>query len=80
MLIDRRSLPESDLVDWLDRYQSPAEMEDWFDAFASVEGMQELHNSKSFIRALSDQLREQGIDQTVRARIDALVELFTSIV
>lgn len=79
-LIARRSLPESTFVNWLGNYDSPTASDDWFNAFSSVAGMRELHNSKAFIRALSDQLQGQDIDAAVREKLEQLVQLFTAIV
>ena len=78
MLIVRETLPQSEIISWLNSFDSPASMGNWFDAFASIEGMSELHNSKLFIRALSDQLADQSIDVDIRSKIDELVAVFTA--
>lgn len=79
-LMARRSLPQSAFVAWLGNYDSPTAADDWSSAFTSVAGMRELHNSKAFVRALSDQLQGQDIHEAVRVKLDELVQLFTAIV
>lgn len=79
-LIRREVLPASDFVNWLGSFATPASMESWFDVFFSIEGMHELHNTKLFIRALSDQLRTESVDADIRARLDELVAILTAVV
>ena len=80
VLIARETLPSSEIINWLDHFNSPTGSDSWFDSFASVEGMRELHNSKLFIRALSDQLKPEEIDGAIRSKLEELVASLTSIV
>lgn len=79
-LILQDALDASDIVNWLGLFETPAAGGTWFDAYFSVQGMHELHNTKLFIRALSDQLRMEGIDEGIRKRLDELVASLTAIV
>jgi hypothetical protein len=80
VLIVRQSLSSTEFVNWLSSFDSPATMDSWFDVFTSVEGMRELHNSKLFVRALSDQLKDDEIDAAIRTKLDELVATLTQIV
>ncbi|NKB33198.1 MAG: DUF2785 domain-containing protein [Pseudomonadales bacterium] len=80
VLIVREILPALAIIEWLNSFNSPAVMDNWYDAFASIEGMNELHNTKLFIRALSDQLQDESINSEIRAMLDELVAVFTAIV
>jgi hypothetical protein len=55
-------------------------MELWTDAFKSPRGMAELHNSKQFIRALSDQLGSMEIDASIIIALQELRDLFSQLV
>ncbi len=80
ILIRRQALPADEFVAWLANFDTPESMDSWSDAFASVEGMAELHNTKLFIRALSDQLLDLEIDVKIQAKLDELVKGLTSLV
>jgi len=54
ILIRRQALQTEEILSWLESFNSPFSMESWGNAFASPEGMAELHDTKLFIRALSD--------------------------
>ena len=55
-------------------------MNTWTDAFLTRAGMAELHNTKLFLRALSDQLQGADIDPAVSQAIDQLVQGFTQLI
>jgi len=77
----RRELLDSvTLADWISSFQTPQSMGKWSDAFASPAGMAELHNTKQFMRALSDQLTGETMDAAVREKLDALVAGFTGLI
>jgi hypothetical protein len=76
-LISRKLVEPGVIADWLDTFQSPRSMEKWAEAFQSPAGMAELHNTKQFLRALSDQLAEDEVDTGIREPLDALVKGFT---
>ena len=52
----------------------------WTDAFATPAGMAELHNTKQFLRALSDQLDGTEVDAAVFEELDSLVSMFTALI
>ena len=67
----RRDLVEAEAIArWLEGFQKPRSMVRWSDAFQSPAGMAELHNTKQFLRALSDQLSEDEIDPANAEFID----------
>lgn len=80
VIIAREVLTSEEVVAWLSNFDTPSSMDSWFDAFASVEGMNELHNTKLFIRALSDQLQNEDLNSDLRKKLDELVAMFTAIV
>ncbi|GJM12754.1 MAG: hypothetical protein DHS20C12_11570 [Pseudohongiella sp.] len=80
VIVARQALPDTELIQWLDSFGSPQSSASWFDSFSSPEGMLELHNSKLFVRALADQLIGVEMGDGLRAKIDELVALFTSLV
>jgi hypothetical protein len=55
-------------------------MERWSDAFRSPEGMTELHNTKQFMRALSDQLTATDVADSISEALAALVQGFTQLI
>lgn len=79
-LILREALAATDFINWLGSFETPSSGESWFDAFFSIQGMHELHNTKLFIRALSDQLRAENIDEGIRGKLDELVAILTAVV
>lgn len=77
----RRGGEEQALVArWLGRFQSPVGMATWGEAFQSPEGMMELHNTKAFLRALSDQLAGVEVDPALSEALAELVAGFTGLV
>jgi len=80
-VITRRKLVSSSaIVEWLQTFSRPNELAKWTDAFASPQGMVELHNTKLFVRALSDQLLGAEIESSIRETLDQLVRTFTDLV
>ena len=79
--IVRRNLVDAGSIrNWILAFQVPQSMEKWSDAFQSPTGMAELHNTKQFLRALSDQLRETEIAPEISEPLDALVAGFTNLI
>jgi hypothetical protein len=79
-LIAKATLDPATIGDWLGGFQNPVSMEKWSDAFASPGGMAELHNTKQFLRALSDQLSGSEIDPAISEPLEALVAGFTQLI
>jgi hypothetical protein len=71
-LVDAKRMGE-----WLRAFESPQSMDAWSDAFSSREGMAELHNTKLFMRALSDQLAGEETSPQITEPLDALVNGLT---
>ncbi len=65
---------------WLRTFEAPTSMKEWPDAFASPMGMAELHNTKLFLRALSDQLDGADVDMQITAPLSELVQAFTQLI
>jgi len=77
----RRGLVDSaTVVAWLKRFQARGSGEKWSTAFQSAEGMAELHNTKLFLRALSDQLAGEDYDPEIADLLHALVQGFTLLI
>jgi len=79
-LILRSVLPPSDFINWLGSFEAPTEGGNWLDSYFSIQGMYELHNTKLFLHALSDQLRTQGVDEGIRNKLDKLLAILTAVV
>jgi len=79
-IIGRDLLPHGDVVRWLGNFSAPRSMEQWSDAFRSPAGMAELHDTKQFLRALSDQLDGAEIDRDVASALADLVRSFTALI
>ena len=79
-LIQRELVSVDEVVDWASRFEVPQSMNTWTDAFLTRAGMAELHNTKLFLRALSDQLRGADIDPAILQAIDQLVQGFTQLI
>jgi len=79
-MIRRDLVHTDDIVTWLAGFQEPRSMEKWSDAFQSPGGMAELHNTKQFLRALSDQLSEDEIDPKIAEPLQSLVRGFTLLI
>lgn len=77
----RRDLVSTDeMIAWTERFEVPQSMNTWTDAFLTRAGMAELHNTKQFLRALSDQLTGAEVDPAVSEAIDELVMAFTRLI
>lgn len=73
-------LNADEFAPWIDAIVAPNSMERWTDAFRSVAGMIELHNTKQFLRALSDQINTSDVDKQIKAKLDEVVKIFTQLV
>lgn len=80
ILLRREALPSSAWVNWLTSFELPHSVNSWPEVFGSTAGLTELHNTKLFIRALSDQLQEIELDSEVQQKLNELVALFTGLV
>lgn len=80
VLFERRLVAAEDAVAWLTTFETPYSVQRWPDAFESREGMAELHNTRQFLRALSDQSQGMDIDQQVKTNLEALVARFTALI
>jgi len=79
-LIQRKMLDPEVAGEWISSYQTPVSMDQWSDAFRSPAGMTELHNTKQFLRALSDQLSGVELDARISEPLTALVNGFTQLI
>lgn len=79
-LIRRELVDGAAVAAWLSRFESPQRMPSWSDAFRSPAGMAELHDTKQFLRALSDQLHGVGVAPEIAAQLASLVEGFTHLI
>ena len=79
-LVARELVPADEIAAWIESFATPASMEKWSDAFRTPAGMTELHNTKLFLRALSDQLDGEVVDAGISAAIASLVQGFTQLV
>lgn len=80
ILLRRGALSSSAWLNWLASFDSPNSLSTWSAALGSAAGLNELHNSKLFIRALSDQLRGVELDRPVQEKLEELVAQFTDLV
>jgi hypothetical protein len=79
-LIRRKLIEPGKIAVWLGSFETPLSMEKWSDAFASPQGMAELHNTKLFLRALSDQIEGGDVDPLISKPLSALVQGFTQLI
>lgn len=79
-LIRRQRIEVAAAATWIESFAVPTNMEKWSDAFHSPEGMAELHNTKQFLRALSDQLAKDDIADAIGEPLEALVQGFTQLI
>ena len=79
-VVTREMVAAESLGNWILAFQSPQTMERWSQAFQSPAGMAELHNTKQFLRALSDQLNEAEVAPEISEPLDALVNGFTNLI
>lgn len=76
----RKLISAEKIATWLQTFEAPTSMQKWSDAFASPEGMAELHNTKLFLRALSDQLDGEDVDPVIAVPLAELVQGFTQLI
>ena len=79
-IIRRGLVPTESVALWISAFGRPDSMPRWGEAFQSPEGMAALHNTKQFLRALSDQLAGDDIDESIRAPLDELVGGVTQLI
>jgi hypothetical protein len=79
-LVRRDLVAPGEIVAWLEQFAAPQTMDKWSTAFQSPAGMAELHNTKQFLRALSDQLASLDIDDGIATTLDELVSGFTQLI
>lgn len=79
-MIRGQLLDVGDAAAWIESFSTPSAMAKWSDAFRSPEGMAELHNTKQFLRALSDQLDATDVADAISESLTALVQGFTQLI
>ena len=79
-LITSKLIDANSMAAWIQQFEKPLSMEKWSEAFQSPDGMAELHNTKQFLRSLSDQLAGAEIDSAITEPLDALVNGFTQLI
>ena len=79
-IVERELVDLGLIVDWIGAFETPQSMQKWSDAFSSPQGMAELHNTKQFLRALSDQLAGADTSSRITERLNALVNGFTQMI
>lgn len=79
-LLRRQLLDVQNAATWIESFAVPSTMEKWSDAFRSPEGMAELHNTKQFLRALSDQLATTDVADAISGPLADLVQGFTQLI
>tara|TARA_R110001592_G_scaffold176111_3_gene415569 strand:- start:1388 stop:2290 length:903 start_codon:yes stop_codon:yes gene_type:complete len=80
ILLRREALTSTAWLNWFAGYATPKSVSTWSETFGSSLGLTELHNTKLFFRALSDQLQGVDLDNAVREKLDELVALFSELV
>ena len=80
VIVRRELIAADEIAGWIGEFESPSSMERWSEAFRSPAGMAELHNTKQFLRALSDQLAGFEFDPGISEVLDALVNGFTQLI
>ena len=80
ILLRRDALTSTAWLNWFAGFAKPKSVNTWPEAFGSAAGLTELHNTKLFIRALSDQLQGVDLDKPVQEKLDELVALLTELV
>lgn len=79
-LIQRANITDDEADLWLEQFATPKSLEAWSDAFRSSADMAELHNTKQFLRALSDQLESTDVGEKTREKLHMLVQGFTQLI
>ena len=80
ILLRRDALSSTAWLNWFADFSMPKSVNAWPEAFGSTRGLTELHNTKLFIRTLSDQLQGVELDNAVQEKLDELVALFSELV
>lgn len=80
ILLRRDASTSAAWLNWFAGFAKPKSVNTWPEAFGSSAGLTELHNTKLFIRALSDQLQGVDLDKPVQEKLDELVALLTELV
>ncbi len=80
ILIRTEILESDDIATWLSQFATRQNGEAWPTVFSSAEGMIELHNSKSFVRALAEQLAPVELPALVHEQLNDLLDLFRQLV
>lgn len=80
ILIRTEVLEQSELLTWLAQFANRQSGEAWNTVFSSPAGMTELHNTKSFVRALADQLSTVEIAEPMQQQLQRLLDTFRQLV
>jgi hypothetical protein len=78
--VARELVSAAEISAWLETFAKPGSMEKWSDAFRTPAGMAELHNTKLFLRAMSDQLDGEDVDPLIAETLASLVRGFTQLI
>ncbi len=78
-VIQRDLVGAETVADWVRQFETPQSMEKWSEAYQSPQGMTELHNTRQFLRALSDQLQGVEVDPLITGPLTELVKGFTQL-
>ena len=79
-MLQRNIIAPDKVARWLRSFETPSSMERWSDAFTSPQGMAEMHNTKLFLRALSDQVEGADVDPLISEPLSELVQGFTQLI
>jgi hypothetical protein len=79
-VFQRELVAADDARNWVSGFATPVTMARWSHAFQSPAGMAELHNTKQFLRALSDQLAGTDVSDEILAPLGELVQGFTQLI
>jgi hypothetical protein len=80
ILIRTEILEQSEMLTWLAQFANRQSGEAWNTVFSSPAGMTELHNTKSFVRALADQLSTVEIAEPMQQQLQRLLDTFRQLV
>ncbi len=79
-VIRQSNISDEKMANWLTQFETPKSMEKWSHAFQTPAGMAELHNTKQFLRALSDQLTTAEVGEATNKYLTSLVQGFTQLI
>lgn len=71
-VVARGELPAADVSAWITSVGQPGSLESWRAAFLTPDGMAQLHNVKSFLRALRQQL-SQDSHENLTSHVDSVL-------